>query len=563
MVNMIKKMYMLLTYADIRHLIILFFLTIFLSGIEIIGITAIMPFISVATDSTLIYTNIYYKYVYDLFGFTSAKEFTIYFGIILVIFYIFRAIYIIFHTYLMAKFSVKRYEDLVVSLFNVYLNLPYQLFISKNINSMVKVVTIEAGQLAFLMQNILIFFSEIMIILILYVLLLMVNVKMTLVLTLILGVKILFLVKTISKRVKQKGEKKVLIQDKINRLVSETFHNFKIIKFISNQMKLLESFNQTIQQSSKVLVSHNTLQVIPKNILEMTGFSLLIGIVTYVVFVQNNVTNVIPIISMYTLALYRILPATSKILSVYNNIVYHSASLNIVYDEIKLKQESLQESLTINFQESIKVNNLSFSYGQIDIIKRINFTINKGEKIAFIGESGSGKSTLVDLICGVLQPKEGTITIDGIILNQDNIFSWRKKIGYIPQSIYLFDGSVAENITFGREYNEPKLLEVLKQANVYDFIMQKDGLNTQVGEGGIQLSGGQKQRIGIARALYGNPEILILDEATSALDTNTESMIMEEIYKVSQNKTLLIIAHRLSTIEKCDKIIDITKNQQC
>jgi ATP-binding cassette subfamily B protein/ATP-binding cassette subfamily C protein len=149
--------------------------------------------------------------------------------------------------------------------------------------------------------------------------------------------------------------------------------------------------------------------------------------------------------------------------------------------------------------------------------------------------------------------------IDGVELDNSNIVSWRKKIGYIPQSIYLFDGTIADNISFGRDYDEEKIIKVLKQANIYDTLMEKDGLDTMVGEGGIQLSGGQKQRIGIARALYGDPEILVLDEATSALDTDTEKAIMDEIYNISEDKTLMIIAHRLSTIKNCDVKIDVSK----
>ena len=183
----------------------------------------------------------------------------------------------------------------------------------------------------------------------------------------------------------------------------------------------------------------------------------------------------------------------------------------------------------------------------------ISLKIYKGDKVAFIGESGSGKSTLVDLIIGVYKPQNGQISIDGVALSSENIKSWRKKVGYIPQTIYLFDGTVGENVAFGHEYDEAKIIEALKKANIYDFLLLKEGINTKVGDGGIQLSGGQKQRIGIARALYSDPEVLVLDEATSALDNETEAKIMDEIYEVSAHKTLIVIAHRLSTIERCNK----------
>ncbi|EAI2878604.1 ATP-binding cassette domain-containing protein, partial [Campylobacter jejuni] len=181
--------------------------------------------------------------------------------------------------------------------------------------------------------------------------------------------------------------------------------------------------------------------------------------------------------------------------------------------------------------------------------------IKKGEKIAFIGESGCGKSTLVDLIIGLLKPKEGQILIDEQELNANNTKNYRQKIGYIPQNIYLFNDSIAKNITFGDAVDEEKLNRVIKQANLEHFIKNlSQGVQTKVGDGGSNLSGGQKQRIAIARALYLEPEILVLDEATSALDTQSEAKIMDEIYKISKDKTMIIIAHRLSTITQCDKV---------
>ena len=205
---------------------------------------------------------------------------------------------------------------------------------------------------------------------------------------------------------------------------------------------------------------------------------------------------------------------------------------------------------------------MSFQYElNKPILKNINLSINKGDKIAFIGKSGSGKSTIVDIIIGLYKPTEGNIQIDDDLLNDDNIKQWRGKVGYIPQSVYLFDGSVGENIAFGNIYNEKKIIECLKSASIYDFLEEKEGLSTLVGEGGIMLSGGQKQRIAIARALYLEPEILVLDEATSALDDDTEAKIMDEIYHLCKDKTLIIIAHRLSTIDRCEYIYKIENGE--
>ena len=164
---------------------------------------------------------------------------------------------------------------------------------------------------------------------------------------------------------------------------------------------------------------------------------------------------------------------------------------------------------------------------------------------------------MVDIIIGLYVPLYGKILVDDTVLNYRNVRSFRSKIGYIPQFIYLFDGTVGENVSFGYEFNEEKVVEALKKASIYEFLLTKEGVNTKVGDGGVQLSGGQKQRIGIARALYNDPEIIVLDEATSALDIGTELKIMDEIYRIGENKTLFIVTHRLSTIDKCNKKLEL------
>ena len=237
--------------------------------------------------------------------------------------------------------------------------------------------------------------------------------------------------------------------------------------------------------------------------------------------------------------------------------MFYHKSLDIVHNELLYDTENFGKE-EICFKDKISLQHIVFGFeDNKEIFKGLDLEIKRGEKVAFVGESGAGKSTLVDIIISLYKPIEAKIFIDNKELNEANISSWRRKIGYIPQNIYLFDGSVGENVTFGREVDSQKIVESLKKANIWDFLEEKDGLNTRVGEGGIQLSGGQKQRIAIARALYGDPEILVLDEATSALDNETESKIMDEIYDASEGKTLIIIAHRLSTTKRCERIVKI------
>ena len=231
--------------------------------------------------------------------------------------------------------------------------------------------------------------------------------------------------------------------------------------------------------------------------------------------------------------------------------------MDIVYEDLQLPVRKEGDE-PVDFQRTIRADNISFSYVENKrILSRIGLTIHKGEKLAVVGESGGGKSTLIDLLIGLHTPDEGALYVDDVQITDKNIRAWRRRIGYIPQTIYLFDGTVAENISFGSEYDEARIEQILKLVRLWDMLQERDGIHTRVGDGGVQLSGGQKQRIGIARALYNEPDVLVLDEATSALDTETEAQIMQEIYQLSADKTLIVIAHRLSTIELCDRRIEI------
>ena len=212
----------------------------------------------------------------------------------------------------------------------------------------------------------------------------------------------------------------------------------------------------------------------------------------------------------------------------------------------------------------ITVDNLDFSYKKKKILEGINLDIQIGETIGIVGESGSGKSTLVDLLNGLLKPTKGTIKIDDRNI-EEFITSWQLSIGYVGQEIFLFDDTIRANIAFGIEeekIDHNKINQVLKASQLSKFISElENGVETRVGDRGIQLSGGQRQRIGIARALYHNPSVLIFDEATASLDDQTEKQVMKSIYNLKQNKTMIIIAHRISTLNQCDKIYEIQHGQ--
>ena len=262
------------------------------------------------------------------------------------------------------------------------------------------------------------------------------------------------------------------------------------------------------------------------------------------------------------------LPSLQRAYHASTMLRFCSPAIESLYDTLKnLNPNNIIKSKeTIDFKKSIVLKNLNFKYPNSSnlTLKNINIEIQHKKIIGLVGPTGSGKTTLVDVILGILTPQDGTLQVDGKIINNNNLRSWQNNIGYLPQIIYLSDDTIAKNIAFGvnsEEINQEALERAAKIANLHNFITTElpEKYNTTVGERGIRLSGGQRQRIGIARALYHNPKILILDEATSALDNDTEKAVMEAINNLENDITIILIAHRLTTIKKCDEIIKIEK----
>lgn len=554
-------------FAKIRHLttrrdkiILLFILlpaTFLLSLIETFAISIIMPFITLATNPQLIFDNPYTRFFYDNLGFESAVNFMVFFSGFLIVFYVFRAIYNVTYSYALNRFAFRKYHFFAYRLFCKVVELSYIDFTNRDMDAIRRNITQESLKVSHYIQNLLNICSESITIILMYVLLLFVSWKMTLVLTLFLLANVILIINTISKNIQKQGAINAQMGKAVLSIISKALGNFKIIKLKGIQQIILNDFDTASKKRVDSEIKFQVLAPLPRFILESLGLCILIAAVAYILIHNNSAASVIAIISMYALALYRILPALNRILFSYNTMKFNKKGLEIVYENL-LYHTEYEDNEPIQFTREIALKNVSFAYKDgRNVIENFSLTIKKGEKIAFIGESGAGKSTLIDLIIGIYKPQRGEIRIDDILLDNHNLRSWRKKIGYIPQNIFLFDGSVAENIALGETIDEGRVIECCKRANIWEFLRENDGINTRVGDNGIKLSGGQRQRIAIARALYDNPEILVLDEATSALDSQTEERIMEEIYNIAKDKTLLVIAHRLSTIERCERVVRV------
>ncbi|HEF2461147.1 TPA: ATP-binding cassette domain-containing protein [Campylobacter coli] len=552
---MLKKIFFILSKEDKKFLFSLLLFSVFISFIESFAISLVMPFITLASDFSYFDRN---KYLIQLKDYLALPVFEIivYFGVVLIVFYVLRALLNSYYFHLLARFSKGRYHAIAYKVFAKFLNTDYENFTQKNQSEILKSITGEVYNLSTMISSFLLMMSEIFVVLLLYTLMLLVNYKITLFLSLFMIINAFILIKVLSPIVKKAGLKREEAMKNFFEILNTNLNNFKLIKLKTKEDGVLNLFKTQSEIFAKANITNESVSAMPRIYLEGVGFCVLVFIVVFLVFKnQSDISGILATISIFVLALYRLMPSANRIITSYHDLLYYRSSLDIIYQILKQKEESLGEE-KIDFDKELRLENLSFGYkDKKNLFTCLNLSIKKGEKIAFIGESGCGKSTLVDIVIGLLSPREGRVLVDKNELNMKNVKNYRQKIGYIPQNIYLFNDSIAKNISFGDEVDEEKLQRVIKQANLEHFVKNlSQGVQTKVGDGGSNLSGGQKQRIAIARALYLDPEILVLDEATSALDTESEARIMDEIYKISKDKTMIIIAHRLSTITRCDSI---------
>ncbi len=308
----------------------------------------------------------------------------------------------------------------------------------------------------------------------------------------------------------------------------------------------------------------------PRYLIEPLAFGSLMAIVIVLALRGGSFTQILPNLTVMAFAGYRLLPALQLLYAQFVSVAAGHYTLRQLEEEVLAINKSRPESSTtkstvgLTLEKELSLEDVSFQYPSAaqPVLKNVSIKIARNESVGIAGASGSGKSTLVDLILGLHQPQSGCLRVDGKVLDQNLMDSWRSIIGYVAQDIYLLDDTIAANIAFGEkseEINPEWLRQAALGAQILDFIEKElpNGMNTVVGERGVRLSGGQRQRIGLARALYHKPQILILDEATSALDNQTEKAVMETLYRLQGSLTMIIIAHRLSTLERCDRIIQL------
>ena len=331
----------------------------------------------------------------------------------------------------------------------------------------------------------------------------------------------------------------------------------------------IERFNKT---GNILAYSQGTATAIiqaPRYLVELIAFGSIILLILYLMIsYEGNLGIILPILSIYAVGAIKLLPAFQQIYGSIGLIKANIAAFDSIQEDLNNSfrvesEKQIIEEEYLNPKKQISLENIAFTYPSKEepALNQLSMTIPANSVIGVVGPSGAGKSTLIDIFLGLIEPQEGQLIIDHTIINDQNRRSWQNSIGFVAQSIFLSEGTIAENIAFGISNDQidlDQVHKVIKLAHLDEFIKTlNNGVDTKVGERGVQLSGGQRQRIGIARALYHKAEVIVFDEATSSLDGVTEKMIMDAIHDFSGKKTIILIAHRLRTVQKCDKIFFI------
>lgn len=547
---------------------LLFVVIIIGAFVELVGVSAVLPFISAVLSPDQILENPYLGGVYRALGFRDINEYIVFLGGAIIIVYIVKNIYVYIMHSMQYRFTYENQRRLSYKMMDCYMKQPYLFHLdhnsaelSRNINE--DTVSFFEAILAGLQLA-----SEGGVCLALLIFLLYQDITITVGVIALVGLFALVFMKVFKKRLKAAGKRSRDKQGSTRQAVLEALGGIKEIKVLNRERVFVEEYNEEYKDYAESNRRFKVYAMIPKPVMETISISGLLLIVCIKVALGADAASFIPTISVFAMAAFRMLPSANRIAEYLSRIMFSKPAIDAIYHDLK-EIESLLENMKaaedtadITFEKEITVRKISFHYPNTEknVFFDASLVIPKNKSVAFIGPSGQGKTTMADIILGLLEPQKGEVLVDGVNIRK-GIPAWNRKLGYIPQTISLLDASIRDNILFGigkDNIDENRLQEALKEAQLKEFIdTLEDGLDTVIGEGGVRLSGGQRQRIGIARALYHNPEVLVLDEATSALDNDTEAAVMGAIDYLAGSKTLIIIAHRLSTIRNCDLVYRI------
>ncbi len=538
---------------------------------ETLGVLAVMPFLAVLADPGMISSHSAMARVHGWLGAPDARTFLMWLGAAALGLIVVGAAVRTVTELAINRFIQLRVHSLGARLLATYLRQPYPFFLNRHSGDLQRAILSEAEKVV---ETVywpgLLLLANGTVLLALVGLLVVVDPAVALGAAVVLGGAYALVYAIVRNRLKRIGEEGVAFNRARYQATTEALGGIKGIRLLGAERQVLDRFARPSEALARRIAASTTIAHVPKYTIEAIGFGGILALCLVLLARHGadgeGMGQVLPLVGLYAFAGYRLLPAVQAIYRGVTMLRFGDAGLSSIEADLRLGASApdLPETAppAMPLRRAIELSAIGYVYPGSDGtgLRDVTLTIAAGARVGIVGRTGSGKTTLVDVILGLLPPDAGSIAVDGQRLGAGNIRAWQQAIGYVPQDIFLRDGTVAENIAFATPHDriDPDRVErAARMAQLHDFVAQElpQGYATEVGERGVRLSGGQRQRIGIARALYHDPALLVFDEATSALDNETERQVMAAIRALGGDRTILMIAHRLSTVQDCDMIV--------
>jgi len=539
---------------------------------EMFGIGVILPLITLFSAPDPLEANSFLKRMHDWLEPESQAQFMTWVLVGVVLLYAVKNSYLLFLAYLQTRFTQSQQYQLGSRLFQAYLNSPYKFHLKYNSSELLRNIKLVSTVVTTVLMPLIVCVTELMIAVVVFLLLVWIDLVSATLITSGLGIFLGGYYWLVRKRMTILGENYKFNEGKIYQQVHQSFGSIKEIKILGREKFFNEIFCSHMWGYTYTYRISTMIGQSGRFIVESISIALVLGIVILLLSSGRHPSEVLVVFSLFAVALVRLIPTVNRLNWAITQIKFGIPSLDEVFAQFRNCEKLIEEVPSeknvdsINFEHQIEFRNVTHKYEDSDRLSldSVSITIPKNNSVALVGSSGAGKTTAIDLILGLLKPVSGDVLVDGKNMHQ-SLLSWQKQIGYVPQSIYLIDDTVRNNVAFGVKQeliNDEKVWNALRLAQLESFVGElPENLDTMVGENGVRFSGGQRQRIGIARALYHEPQVLIMDEATAALDNETERALMESIEVLSGERTIVLIAHRITTVRKCDIIFFLSNGR--
>jgi len=568
----------LLSPRERRQAALLIVIAIAMAMFDVVGMASIMPFLAVMAKPEVVRSKAEYLGLISDLGLNDTTRLLYALGAASFVLLVASGLVRVFGQYEINKFTQNRAHEISIRLFEGYLKHDYQYHLNKHSGEISKLVLSEAGLLVsqvYTPASQIIAQSAVVLMLTLLLVLVDPVVALTVAAVFIALYMLFYLI--LRPRLSRIGLERMQANVQRFRFVGEALGGIKIIKLLGRESVYVDRLGRASAVMVKHQVAASTVASVPKFVVEFVGFGGIIALALGLLVRHGGheagaMGSVLLLLGVYAFVGYRLLPAVQQIYAAATLLRTGSASLRAVYDAIE-EAKSLpplrrQRAEPLPLKHNICLDNVSFTYAGSSkpSLTGVSVEIPAGTAVGIVGSSGAGKTTLVDLVLGLIRPSAGQLRVDNVVIDCENVRDWQAAIGYVPQDIFLIDGSVWENIAFGVPedvVDKVRVRECARMAQALDFVEQSlpQGFDTTIGERGVRISGGQRQRLGIARAILADPAVVVFDEATSALDSLTERVVMDAIGVLRRSKTVLIVAHRMQTIRECDFLVMMREGQ--